>query len=107
MTKRKQAKTVEIPQIIPYIQTSTQSEFESLSKFLDANRDDPLHNSIYFCLVNALKITPIDGDSGEKIINVLKLPDAQSNTILALFRERINDIKLRKNIQTEMNINKI
>jgi hypothetical protein len=87
----------------PQIQSDVNSsEFESLSKFLDTNRDDPLHNSIYFCLKNAAVLSAVHNDQSEIIINIMKVPAPQQEIILKLFKERLADIKLRKQIETDM-----
>ncbi len=84
-------------------ETTTPSEFESLSKFLDTNRDDPLHNSIYFCLKNASLISTQD-EQCEIIFNIIKIPHEQQEMILKMFKERLLDIKLRKQLEQDINM---
>ena len=85
----------------PIIQSNT-LEFESLSKFLDTNRDDPLHNSIYYCLKNASLLSASGCDQSEIIFNIMKIPTEQQQIIMKLFKDRINDIKMRKQIEMNM-----
>ncbi len=108
MTKSHKAKKNDIPPppliIQPIRESVPPSDFESLSKFLDSNRDDPLHNSIYFCLKNASLISTdnYQGDQYEIIFNIVKIPRDQQDMILKMFKERLQDIKLRKQIELDM-----